>query len=37
MGRTGAAVYMIFVNLPVRDLPTARAFYEALGPVHAVD
>lgn len=22
---------MIFVNLPVRDLPTARAFYEALG------
>jgi uncharacterized protein len=22
---------MIFLNLPVRDLPTARAFYEALG------
>jgi uncharacterized protein len=22
---------MLFVNLPVRDLPTARAFYEALG------
>jgi hypothetical protein len=22
---------MIFVNLPVRDLPKARAFYEALG------
>lgn len=22
---------MIFVNLPVRDLPSARAFYEALG------
>ena len=24
-------MYMIFVTLPVRDLPTARAFYEALG------
>jgi uncharacterized protein len=22
---------MIFLNLPVRDLPTARAFYDALG------
>ena len=22
---------MIFLNLPVRDLPRARAFYEALG------
>jgi predicted lactoylglutathione lyase len=22
---------MIFLNLPVRDLPTARGFYEALG------
>jgi predicted lactoylglutathione lyase len=22
---------MIFLNLPVRDLPSARAFYEALG------
>ena len=22
---------MIFVTLPVRDLPTSRAFYEALG------
>ena len=24
-------MHMLFVNLPVRDLPTARAFYEALG------
>jgi uncharacterized protein len=24
-------VTMIFVTLPVRDLPTSRAFYEALG------
>jgi uncharacterized protein len=25
---------MIFVNLPVTDLPRARAFYEALGFIH---
>lgn len=25
---------MIFINLPVRDLPKARAFYEALGAVN---
>jgi uncharacterized protein len=25
---------MIFINLPVRDLSRARAFYEALGAVN---
>ena len=25
---------MIFVNLPVRDLPKARAFYEAIGAIN---
>ena len=24
----------IFINLPVRDLPKARAFYEAIGAVN---